>query len=331
MMTNFTYANPQFFYLFILLPILLGWYIWSLRKNFGAFKVSTSGPFATYKPTFKQRFRHFLFVLRLLALAALIVALARPQSSSNSQSVNTEGIDIMLAMDISPSMLAEDLKPNRIEAAKKMALEFIDSRPNDRIGLVVFAGESFTQCPLTTDHSVLKNLFASIKSGQIADGTALGDGLATAVNRIKSSVAKSKVVILLTDGVNNAGSVPPLTAGEIASTFKIRVYTIGVGTQGFAPYPFQTPYGTRYENVEVQIDEPTMKQIAEMTQGKYFRATNNKKLKAIYGEIDKLEKTKIEVKEFRKHSEEYLPFALAAAGLLILEILLRYSYFRSVI
>ncbi|HEX8548037.1 MAG TPA: VWA domain-containing protein, partial [Cytophagaceae bacterium] len=204
----------------------------------------------------------------------------------------------------------------------------VNSRPNDRIGLVVFAGESFTQCPITSDHAVLVNLFQNIKSGQIADGTALGEGLATAVNRLKESKAKSKVIILMTDGVNNAGSVAPITAAEIAEAFNIRVYTIGVGTIGTAPYPVQTPFGIRYQDVEVQIDEPTMKQIAAQTDGKYFRATNNKKLKAIYAEIDKLEKTKIEVTEFKTFSEEYLPFALAAGILLLLEILMRYTVFK---
>lgn len=328
-MMNFTWAYPQFFYLFLCLPLVIGWYVWSNSRSYGTLRVSNASAFKYYQPTIRQRARHLVFFLRLLSLAALITALARPQSSSNTQNIDTEGIDIMLAMDISSSMLAEDLKPNRIEAAKKVALDFIESRPNDRIGLVVFGGESFTQCPLTSDHSVLKNLFMSIKSGQIADGTALGEGLATAVNRIKGSTAKSKVVILLTDGVNNSGAIAPLTAGEIAAAFHIRVYTIGVGTQGFAPYPFQTPYGIQYQNVEVQIDEATMKEISKMTEGKYFRANNNKKLKAIYQEIDKLEKTKIKVTEFRKHSEEYLPFALAAAALLVLEILLRYTLFKS--
>ena len=329
-MIPYKFANPEFFYLFILLPLLVLWYIWRNNKSVGELKISTGAAFLKYRPTIKQHLRHLLFFLRLLALSACIIALARPQTSSKTQSVNSEGIDIMIAMDISPSMLAEDFKPNRIEAAKKVALDFITNRPNDRIGLVVFAGESFTQCPLTTDHSVLKNLFASIKSGMISDGTALGEGLATAVNRIKSSQAKSKVIILITDGVNNSGAIAPLTAGEIAEAFKIRVYTIGVGTRGFAPYPFQTPYGIQYQNQEVDIDEPTLKQIAKMTDGKYFRATNNKNLQTVYHEIDKLEKTKIKVTEFRKYSEEFLPFAIAAAAFLILELLLKYTYFRSI-
>jgi len=246
----------------------------------------------------------------------------------SGRDIKTEGIDIMMALDISSSMLAEDLKPNRIEAAKKVAEEFIDSRPNDRIGLVVFGGESFTQCPLTTDHSVLKNLFAGIQSGILADGTAIGEGLGTAVNRIRNSRAKSKVVILLTDGVNNIGSIAPETAGEIAKTFGIRVYTIGVGTRGMAPYPVKSPFGIQYQNVEVQIDEPVLKKIAGETDGKYFRATNTGKLKEIYSEIDKLEKTKIDVTEFHNYTEEFYPLALGALLLLVLDILLRFTLFK---
>ena len=329
-MIPYKFANPEYFYLFILFPFFIAWYFWRSNRNVGEFTISTGSAFAHYKPTLKQNLRHVLFLLRLLALAAAIIALARPQTSSKSQSVNSEGIDIMIAMDISPSMLAEDLKPNRIEAAKRVALDFISNRPNDRIGLVIFAGESFTQCPLTTDHSVLKNLLATIKSGMIADGTALGEGLATAVNRIKSSQAKSKVVILITDGVNNSGAIAPLTSGEIAEAFKIRVYTIGVGTRRFARYPFQTPYGIQYQNQEVDIDEETLTQIATMTGGRYFRATNNKKLQAIYQEIDRLEKTKVKITEFRKYSEEFLPFAISAAAFIFLEILLSYTYFRRI-
>ena len=327
---NQNYANPQYFWLLILLPLLALWYWYKEKKSRPAMVFSTTASFENYKPSVKVYFRHLLFLLRLVCVFFLVVALARPQSSSKEQNINSEGIDIILSMDISTSMLAEDLRPNRVEASKKVAEEFVASRPQDRIGLVVFAGESFTQCPLTTDHSVLKNLFGSIKSGQIKDGTALGEGLATAVNRIKDSKAKSKVVILLTDGVNNSGAIAPLTAAEIAETFKVRVYTIGVGTHGVAPYPFQTPYGTQYQNVPVDIDEATMKAIAQKTGGKYFRATNNKKLKAIYAEIDKLEKTKIEVTEFRKYSEEFLPYALIAGLALALEIFLKYTLLRSI-
>ena len=326
---NQNYAYPQYFWLLALIPLLVLWYWYKEKKSRPAMVFSTTSSFEKYKPSAKVYFRHLLFLCRLVCLFFLIVALARPQSSSKEQTINSEGIDIILSMDISTSMLAEDLRPNRVEASKKVAEDFVASRPQDRIGLVVFAGESFTQCPLTTDHSVLKNLFGSIKSGQIKDGTALGEGLATAVNRIKDSKAKSKVIILLTDGVNNSGAIAPLTAADIAETFKVRVYTIGVGTHGVAPYPFQTPYGTQYQNVPVDIDEATMKAIAQRTGGKYFRATNNKKLKAIYTEIDKLEKTKIEVTEFRKYSEEYLPYALIAGLALILEMLLRYTLLRS--
>lgn len=326
---NQNYAYPQYFWMLALIPLLVLWYWYKEKKSRPAIVFSTTSSFEKYKPNARVYFRHLLFLCRLVCLFFLIVALARPQSSSKEQTINSEGIDIILSMDISTSMLAEDLRPNRVEASKKVAEDFVASRPQDRIGLVVFAGESFTQCPLTTDHSVLKNLFGSIKSGQIKDGTALGEGLATAVNRIKDSKAKSKVIILLTDGVNNSGAIAPLTAADIAETFKVRVYTIGVGTQGVAPYPFQTPYGTQYQNVPVDIDEATLKAISQKTGGKYFRATNNKKLKAIYTEIDKLEKTKIEVTEFRKYSEEYLPYALIAGLALILEMLLRYTLLRS--
>jgi Ca-activated chloride channel homolog len=325
----YQFKNPEFFFLFFIIPILIFWY-WRYHNGQKAeIKISGLQPFKGYKPTFRQRSRHVLFLLRLLAICSLIIALARPQSSTKEQNITTEGIDIILAMDISPSMLAEDLKPNRIEAAKKVAMEFIESRPSDRIGLVVFAGESFTQSPLTTDHSVIKNLLASLKSGMLSDGTALGEGLATSVSRIKDSKAKSKVIILLTDGVNNSGSIAPLTASEIAKTFGIRVYTIGVGTTGSAPYPVITPFGKTYQNLPVEIDETGLKKIAAMNDGKYFRANNVKKLLEIYKEIDRLEKTKIEVTEFRKHSEEFLPFALLAAMLLAAELIMRYTIFRS--
>jgi Ca-activated chloride channel family protein len=269
--------------------------------------------------------------MKLLALALVLLALARPQSSSSWQNETTEGIDIVFALDISGSMLAEDLKPNRLEASKEVALEFISTRPNDRMGLVVYAGESFTQCPLTTDHTVLKNLFLDIKNGMIEDGTAIGMGLATAVNRLKDSKAKSKVIILLTDGSNNAGAIPPLTAAEIAKTFGIRVYTIGVGTKGKAPYPFQTPWGKQYQHIEVSIDEETLTDIANTTGGLYYRATDNQKLENIYREIDQLEKSKIEVIEYKKKSEEYLPLLLAAAGLLLVQYLVRSTYLRSLV
>jgi Ca-activated chloride channel family protein len=282
-----------------------------------------------YMPSFRQRLLFLPFLLRMMAIALIILALARPQSSSSGQNITTEGIDIMMSIDISASMLAEDLKPNRLKAAKSVAETFIDARPNDRIGLVVFSGESFTQCPLTTDHSVIKNLFRGIESGMLADGTAIGEGLATAVNRIRTSKAKSKVIILLTDGVNNVGSIAPVTAGEIARTFGIRVYTIGVGTKGLAPYPFNTPFGIQYQNVEVQIDETVLKQIASDTGGKYFRATNTAQLKEIYSDIDKLEKTRIDVTEFRKKTEEFYPIVLVALILLVLDFTLRFTVLKT--
>jgi Ca-activated chloride channel family protein len=244
--------------------------------------------------------------------------------------VNTEGIDITIALDISTSMLAEDFKPNRLEAAKKAATEFINARINDRIGLVVFSSTSFTQCPITFDHDVLKNLFKSVKSGMIEDGTAIGMGLATAVDRLKDSKAKSKVIILLTDGINNTGIVAPLTAAEIAKTYGVRVYTIGVGTKGKAPYPMQTPFGTQYVNVDVQIDEDVLRKIASTTNGKYFRAVGNKALENIYKEIDKLEKTKIDESVFSRKTEEFLPLAIIAGALLLFEVLFRYFYLRKI-
>ena len=233
-------------------------------------------------------------------------------------------------MDISGSMLAQDLKPNRLEASKNVALDFISKRMNDRIGLVIFSGESFTQCPLTTDHNVLSNLFKDVQSGMIDDGTAIGMGLATSVNRLKESNAKSKVIILLTDGINNSGVIPPLTAAEIAADFGIRVYTIGVGTKGLAPYPFQTAFGIQYQDVEVKIDEITLQDIATLTNGKYFRATNNNSLKEIYKDIDELEKSKIQITNFHKKSEEYLPFALLGLVLLFLAFLLNISYLKQI-
>jgi Ca-activated chloride channel family protein len=275
---------------------------------------------------------HLPFVLRMLAASLLIVVLARPQSSSSWQDVTTEGIDIVMAIDISGSMLAEDLKPNRLEASKKVAQTFIGNRPNDRLGLVIFAGESFTQCPLTTDHSVILNLFNDVKSGMLEDGTAIGMGLATSVKRLKDSEAISKVVILLTDGDNNSGSIAPATAAEIAKEFGVRVYTIGVGTRGLAPMPYPDAFGRmRYQDVEVKINEELLTRIADMTDGKYFRATDNESLEAVYKEIDELERSKIDVTEYRKRKEEFLPFAIAALLLLACEVLLRQTVLRSIV
>ncbi|GGB21227.1 MULTISPECIES: vWA domain-containing protein [Mucilaginibacter] len=325
------FAHPSFFWLFISIPLMVGWYIWKQKQLQGNLAMPTIRGFAMITKSMLPRFRHLSIILRSLAMAALIVALARPQSSLSWQDTTTEGIDIVIASDISGSMLAEDFKPNRLEAGKNIAIDFIQNRPNDRIGLVVFSGESFTQCPLTIDHSVLVNLYADIKNGMIEDGTAIGMGLATAVNRLKDSEAKSKVVILLTDGSNNSGSIPPVTAAEIAKQFGVRVYTVGIGTNGYAPYPVQTPMGVQYQRMKVDIDEGTLNKIATITGGKYFRATNNSALKDIYEQIDKLEKAKIDVTQYRKKTERFLPFAIIALALLSLEFLTRHTLLKGAI
>ncbi|MCC8143826.1 MAG: VWA domain-containing protein [Tannerellaceae bacterium] len=325
------FANPTYLYLLLLLIPMIAWYIWKLRNAQASLQVSSSEAFDLPGATsWKVYLRHVPFILRVVAIALLIIVLARPQSTNSWQNSSTEGIDIMLAMDISGSMLAQDLKPDRLEAAKDVAAAFINGRPNDNIGLVVFSGESFTQCPLTTDHAVLLNLFKDIHSGMIQDGTAIGLGLANSISRIKDSQAKSKVIILLTDGENNMGEIAPITAAEIAQAFGIRVYTIGVGTRGEAPYPFQTPFGIKYQNIPTDIDEPTLKQIAAITGGEYFRATDNASLKNIYAEIDKLEKTKISVQEYSKKQEEYKNWALLVFVLLLLEIVLRKTVLRNI-
>ena len=325
------FANPNYLYLLLLLIPLVAWYIYKLRKSQASLQVSSAEAFeAPGASSWRVYLRHVPFVLRMVAIAVLIVVLARPQSTNSWQNSTTEGIDIVMAIDISTSMLAEDLKPNRLEAAKDVAASFINGRPNDNIGLVVFAAESFTQCPLTTDHGVLLNLFKDIQPGIIQDGTAIGVGLANAVSRIKDSQAKSKVIILLTDGVNNTGQVAPVTAAEIAKTFGIRVYTIGVGTQGEAPYPIPTAFGVQYQNIPVEIDEQVLKQIASTTGGQYFRATDNASLKEIYSEIDQMEKTKISVQEFSKKQEEYKNWALLAFVLLLVEVLLRNTVLRNI-
>ena len=325
------FANPNYLYLLLLLIPLVAWYIYKLRKSQASLQVSSAEAFeAPGATSWRVYLRHVPFVLRMVAIAVLIVVLARPQSTNSWQNSTTEGIDIVMAIDISTSMLAEDLKPNRLEAAKDVAASFINGRPNDNIGLVVFAAESFTQCPLTTDHGVLLNLFKDIQPGIIQDGTAIGVGLANAVSRIKDSQAKSKVIILLTDGVNNTGQVAPVTAAEIAKTFGIRVYTIGVGTQGEAPYPIPTAFGVQYQNIPVEIDEQILKQIASTTGGQYFRATDNASLKEIYSEIDQMEKTKISVQEFSKKQEEYKNWALLAFVILLVEVLLRNTVLRNI-
>ena len=278
--------------------------------------------------SWKNTFQNVPFILRLLALSCVIIALARPQTKFDEQQTEGEGVDIILAIDVSGSMTAQDFTPNRMEAAKKVAEDFVNNRPNDRIGIVIFSGESFTQCPLTTDHYVLINQIEQIRNGLLEDGTAIGSGLATSVDRLRNSKAKSKVVILLTDGVNNGGLIDPATATEIAKTFKVKVYTIGVGTDGYAPTPVSTPLGIVMQNEKVAIDEKLLKNIADQTGGKYFRATDNKSLQNIYGEIDHLEKSKVEITTYHRFTEKFYPFIFAAMALLLIEILLKLTLFK---
>ncbi len=327
---NIEFANPGYLYLLIIVPLLGLWYWYKHGHDQATLQVSDTNGFMPGSLSVKQFLYFSLYLFRLAAIALLIIVLARPQSHMRRQDVTIEGIDIVLALDVSGSMLAMDLKPDRLEAAKDVAKEFISGREDDRFGLVIFSGESFTQCPLTTDHRVVKDLFGDVKSGMIEDGTAIGDGLATAVSRLKESTAVSKVIILLTDGVNNMGSVDPLSAAEIAKVYGVRVYTIGVGTMGKAPYPVQTPFGIQTQYVDVKIDEQLLQQVAEMTEGRYFRATSNKKLRDIYDEIDKLEKSKIDVAEIKRTNEEFFPYALIAFVLIGLEIIFRNTIFRSV-
>ena len=328
-MNNYTFQNPEYLYLLVLVPVIILYYF--LRKKKTDLNILFSNVSAIKSRTYKNYLVHFNFILQITALSLLIIAFARPQSTSSWENSTTTGIDIILAIDISSSMLAQDLKPDRLLATKEIAKEFISGRPNDRIGLVIFSGESFTQCPLTTDHDILLNLFKDVKSGMIQDGTAIGMGLATSVNRLKDSEAISKVIILLTDGENNQGSIAPLTAAKIAQQFGIRVYTIGVGTEGYAPYPFKTPFGTTvYQDVEVNIDEETLQDISAYTNGKYFRATSNEALSSIYRDIDELERSKIEIKEFSKKKEEYLKFAIPSLVILLISFMLKHSLFRTI-
>ena len=330
MFENVTFANPAFLWGLLLIPLAIVWYIFRHKKQEASMRFSDIRGFNELPKSWRVYARHLLFVINMAALALLLVAMARPQSSSTSQKSNIEGIDIILAQDISGSMLARDFKPDRLEASKKVAAEFVEGRPGDRMGLVVFAGESFTQVPLTTDHSVMLNMLKELKSGMIDDGTAIGDGLATAISRLKDSEAVSKVIILLTDGMNNSGSVDPYTAAEMAKLFGIRVYTIGVGTYGNAPYPVQTIFGTQYQQVKVEIDEKLLTTIANSSGGKYYRATSNQKLDEIYDEIDKLERSKIEVMEFKRLHEEFYPLVAWALALLLLGFILRLTVFRTI-
>lgn len=330
MLENITFANPKLLWGLLMVPVAIVWYVFRHKKQEASVRFSDMNGFEQLPKSWKVYARHLLFALQMAALALLIVAVARPQSTSTSQTSNIEGIDIILVQDVSGSMLARDLKPDRLEASKKVAADFVESRPTDRMGLVVFAGESFTQVPLTTDHGIMLNMLKELKSGMIDDGTAIGDGLATAINRLKDSEAISKVIILLTDGMNNSGSVDPYTAAELAKIYGIRVYTIGVGSYGTAPFPVQTVFGVQYQQMKVEIDEKLLTTIANSSGGKYFRATSNKKLDEIYDEIDKLERSKIEVTEFRHLHEEFYPLVALALLLLLLEFILRKTVFRTI-
>jgi len=325
-----TFHNPEYLFLLLLLIPIVFWYIWEMRKSEASLQISSHRNLIQFPKSRKIKFRHIPFILRTLAISSIIIALARPQASNSWRTQNTEGIDIMMALDLSGTMLAEDLKPNRLEAAKTVATEFILSRPNDNIGLVVFARESFTQCPLTIDHAVLINLFNGVKYGLIDDGTAIGLGLANAVNRIKDSKSKSRIIILLTDGSNNCGDIAPITAAEIAKTFGIRIYTIGVGTTGIVSIPIPTPIGIQYQQVQSDFDAKSLREIANLTGGKYYNATDNSKLRHIYQSIDQLEKTKISVREYSKKDEQFYLFSIFAFIFLTLEILIRNTILRKI-
>lgn len=325
-----TFHSPAYLLLIFLIVPIIAWYFLEMHKTDASVRLSSSAVLSKQPKSLRIYLLHVPFVLRVAAIVLLSIALARPQLSNRWQSESTEGIDIMIAMDISGTMLAEDLKPNRLEAAKNIGSDFVIDRPNDQIGLVVFAGESFTQCPLTTDHAALVNLFKSVEFGMIEDGTAIGLGLANAVNRMKDSPTKSKVIILLTDGSNNRGEIDPQTAAEIAKTYGIRVYAVGVGSHGQVRIPVPTPMGKQYMTMESEFDEQTLRGIAATTGGEYFRATDNKSLKAIYEQIDQLEKTKIRVREYSKRTEVFAPFLLAALLCLLCEILLRHFALRTI-
>ncbi|NDV78885.1 VWA domain-containing protein [Dysgonomonas sp. 511] len=320
------YANPQYLFLLLLLIPLIGWYIYKLRKMQATFKLSSGFAFDKAPSTIRVYMRHLPFALRAIAIALIIIALARPQSVNSSDISKTEGIDIILALDVSSTMLAQDFSPNRLDAAKKVAAEFINDRPNDKIGLVIFGGESFTQCPLTTDHRVLLNLLNEVRFGMIEDRTAIGLGLATSVNRLKDSQSKSRVVILLTDGSNNAGQIAPLTAAELAASYGIRVYTVGVGSRGNSI----AQLGNQRMMVSGEFDERTLTEIASITGGSYFRATDNTSLLEIYDDINEMEKYHISVNTVTKRKELFPPFALIALVLVGLELITRRTWLRNI-
>ena len=323
-----TYAHPQYLWFLLGIIPLLIWYILKKKNSQASIRFSSTEVFENYKKPLRQHLRHILFVIRISIFTLLIIVLARPQTTRTNEKI-TEGIDIVIALDISGSMLARDFKPNRLEASKNIAIEFVNKQEFDRIGLVIFAGESFTQCPVTIDHKVLINMFKGVKQGLIEDGTAIGHGLATAVNNLKDSKSKSKIVILLTDGENNSGKISPMTAADLAAKYNIKVYTIGVGKNGYADMPVNTIFGQQMQKVEVKIDEETLKTISQKTGGMYFRATDNNSLKNIYDEINKLEKDKIREKLTKYKDEEFMKYLIIAFILLILEIILRLFVFKN--
>ena len=329
-MSSITFAHPWMLMGLLLVPAMIGWWLWRYRKQEAALQHSNIALFEGVKKTLRVRLRWLPYALRVVAVATAVVALALPQSMLSRQEMKVEGIDIVMALDLSGSMLAEDFKPNRLEAAKKVAADFVEGRKNDRMGLVVFAGEAFTQVPLTVDHHVLLKQLGNLKSGTMRDGTALGDGLATAINRIKDSEAKSKVIILLTDGVNNQGSVDPQSAAEIASLYGIRLYTIGVGSLGKAPYPFRDQFGrVHYQNIDVEIDEALLRQMSASTNdGQYFRATNRKALEQIFDQIDEMEKSKIDVTQYAQTKDEQGVWLWVAVLSLLAEALLRWGWMK---
>ncbi len=325
------FAHPRLLWLLLILIPLVAWYVWKYRNAHPALQISSVSPFAGVRRSYKEFLLHGLFLLRLLAIACIIIVIARPQTRDSWRTSRTEGTDIIIALDISSSMLARDFKPDRLEAAKNVASKFVAGREADNMGLVIFAGESFTGVPMTTDRPTLTNYISSIEMGMLEDGTAIGDGLATAINRIKDGKAKSKSIILLTDGSNNTGNVAPATAAEIAKKLGIKVYTIGVGRNGTAPYPQQDYFGRiEYVNMPVVIDEATLKEIASTTGGRYFRATGNNVLSEIFEEIDKLEKTEMDVRQFSHTEDNYLPWALAALALVCLELIARHTILRTI-
>ncbi len=326
-LNNISFAEPQYFLLGLLVPVMIIWYVIKNSKTQAGIKVSSAKSFAGLS-SWKNTLRHLPFILRLLSIACIITALARPQTKTDEQQVEGDGVDIVLCIDVSGSMTAQDFTPNRMEAAKKVAQNFIDSRLTDRIAIVIFSGESFTQCPLTTDKAVLKSAVDNIRNGLLEDGTAIGDGLATSVDRLRSSKSKSKVVILLTDGENNGGLIGPTNAKEIAKAFGIKVYTIGVGTEGYAPFPVRTEMGVIMQQQKVTIDEKLLREIAVETGGKYFRARDNLGLSHIYKEIDGLEKSKVEISTLTRYTEKFFPFVMIGLGLLLLEFLLRFAILK---